>query len=697
MASNLTSSPRSLSTDNWKDPFRRPSERWTRLNCQPAEQESSIQPERGDVPVYLTWEDLWVTASDGKGSSTTILSGLTGFAQPAQVLAVMGPSGCGKTTLLDVLAGRLTSRMSKSGIVLVNGQTQTLAYGTSAYVTHEDVLTTTLTVKEAIYYSAELLLPDSMSKSQKKERAEKVIIEMGLKDAMDTRIGGRTTKGISSGQKKRVSICIETLTRPKLLFLDEPTSGLDSAASYHVMSRIVNQARQYDGTVITSIHQPSSEIFDLFDNLCLLCAGKTIYFGPISSTTEFFTTHGFPCPQMRNPSDHFLRTINKDFDMVIGQSGSYVRTNNTSEAIDILINSYKSSNICQDMLRKVAQISSMVSYKQFNEGESVKKEEQARFITQCSVLTKRSFKNMYRDPGYYWLRLAFYAALGICLGTLFYDVGFDYESIQARGALLTFIAVYFTFLAIGGFPSFVEDLKIFYREQLNGHYSVVAFTISNSLSSMPFLLLITLIPATISYFMSDLQRDADHFIFFYLIIYSSMLLIESLMMIVAAIVPDFLMGIITGAGIQGWMILACGFFRLPNDLPKPMWVYPTYYISIHRYANQGLFKNEFIGLTFPSSDSQNGGNSTIEGIEIVRDYWQMQVGYSKWVDLCILFGMALLYRFLFWATIRIGEELKARDRVVFKQKQVMELSLSNLAENIDGVGFLEEKHSEDRV
>lgn len=146
----------------------------------------------------------------------------------------------------------------------------------------------TLTIREAIYYSAELLLPDSMSKSQKRERAEKVIMEMGLKDAMDTRIGGRNSKGISGGQRRRVSICIEILTRSKLLFLDEPTSGLDSAASYHIMSRIVNQARQYNGTVIVAIHQPSFEVFELFDNLCLLCSGKTIYFGPISSTAEVF-------------------------------------------------------------------------------------------------------------------------------------------------------------------------------------------------------------------------------------------------------------------------------------------------------------------------------------------------------------------------------------------------------------------------
>ena len=114
----------------------------------------------------------------------------------------------------------------------------------------------TLTVREAMYYSIQLQLPDSMSKSEKKERAESTVKEMGLQDAVNTRIGGWGVKGISGGQKRRVSICIELLTHPKLLFLDEPTGGIDSAESYYVMSRIASLG-QRDGirrTIIASIH-----------------------------------------------------------------------------------------------------------------------------------------------------------------------------------------------------------------------------------------------------------------------------------------------------------------------------------------------------------------------------------------------------------------------------------------------------------
>ena len=156
-------------------------------------------------------------------------------------------------------------------------------------MTQDDTLLTTLTVGEAVYYSAQLQLPDSMSRSEKKERAEITIREMGLQDAINTRIGGWGVKGISGGQKRRVSICIEILTHPSLLFLDEPTSGLDSAASYYVMSRIAGLDQLHGRTIITSIHQPSSEVFALFDNLCLLSSGRTVYFGAAHAANEVCT------------------------------------------------------------------------------------------------------------------------------------------------------------------------------------------------------------------------------------------------------------------------------------------------------------------------------------------------------------------------------------------------------------------------
>ncbi|RDX91315.1 ABC transporter G family member 11, partial [Mucuna pruriens] len=597
--------------------------------------------------VFLTWEDLWVTVSNGKNGRKAILQGLNGSAKPGQLLAIMGPSGCGKSTLLDALAGRLGSKTKQTGKILINGQKQAQAYGASAYVTEDDTILTTLTVKEAVYYSAYLQLPDSMSKSEKQERADFTIREMGLQDAINTRIGGWGSKGASGGQKRRVSICIEILTHPKLLFLDEPTSGLDSAASYHVMSRISNLNKK-DGiqrTIIASIHQPSNEIFQLFHNICLLSSGKTIYFGPTSAANKFFSSNGFPCPSLHSPSDHFLKTINKDFeqDPEKGLAGGL----SSEEAIHILVKSYDSSEICQQVQKEIAQIKRRDSV-------AMDKKCHADFFTQCLILTRRSFLNMYREIGYYWLRLLIYGALALSLGTMFFDIGSSSESIQARGSLLVFVVTFLTFITVGGFPSFVEEMKVFERERLNGHYGVTAFIIGNTLSAVPFLLLMSLIPGALVYYLVGLHQGHEHFVYFIFVLFISVFLVEGLMMIVASMVPNFLMGIIVGSGILGVMMLDGGFYRLPSDIPKPFWRYPLHYISFHKYAYQGLFKNEFQGLTFPSF----GGHMTISGEDILRHIWQMEMNYSKWVDVAILVGMALVYRILFLIIIKSFEKVK---------------------------------------
>ncbi|KAL3515520.1 hypothetical protein ACH5RR_022422 [Cinchona calisaya] len=603
-----------------------------------------------NIGVFLTWDDLWVTVPNGSKGCKSILQGLTGYARPGELLAIMGPSGCGKSTLLDALAGRLNTRSKQSGEILINGRMQQLAYGTSAYVTNDNILTWTLTTREAVYYSARLQLPNTMSRAEKIERADMVIKEMGLQSCIDTRIGGWGNKGLSSGQQRRVSICIEMLTRPQLLFLDEPTSGLDSAASYYVMNRIVELAKEHGMTVVASIHQPSAEVCNLLDNLCLLSSGRTIYFGPSFAANQFFERNGFSCHDIQNPADHYLRMINTDFDQDI-ESAAEGKTP-TKEVIEKLVESYASSDTYNLILREVAQIN----------GQQLrimkKKRSRASFFPQCLVLTERSFVNMYRDLGYYWLRLAIYIALAFGLGSVFYNVGNSYNSINARASMLMFVASLLTLMTIGGFPSFVEEMKVFRRERLNGHYGVAAFVISNIISSILFLFLIAIIPGIIAYYLVGLQQKNERFIYFTMILLACIMLVEGLMMIVASVVPNFLMGLIIGAGIQGVMMLSGGFFRLPNDLPRLFWKYPLFYISFHRYAFQGLYKNEFEGLKFPINNKMVGGPSYIHGETILRDTYQVDMEYSKWIDLAILFVMVVFYRVLFLGIIKIGETVK---------------------------------------
>lgn len=202
--------------------------------------------------------------------------------------------------------------------------------------------------------------------------------------------------------------------------------------------------------------------------------------------------------------------------------------------------------------------------------------------------------------------------------------------------------------------------QIFRRERLNGHYGVAAFVIGNTISSIPFLLLISVIPGAIAYYLVGLQQELTKFLYFTSVLLCCMMLVESLMMIVASMVPNFLMGLVVGAGIQGLMMLSGGFFQLPDDLPRVFWKYPLYYIAFHKYAFQGLYKNEFEGMVFQSNNQSAASAAAIDGGTILKSVWQVETGYSKWVDLAVLLGMVILYRVLFFGVIKIGENAKPR-------------------------------------
>lgn len=607
---------------------------------------------------YFVWEDLTVVLPNfGHGPTKKLLHGIHGYAEPGRIMAIMGPSGSGKSTLLDSLAGRLSSNVVMTGNVLLNGKKRRLDYGVVAYVTQEDVLLGTLTVRETITYSAHLRLPTTLSNEDVKGIIEGTIMEMGLLDCADRMIGNWHLRGISGGERKRLSIALEFLIRPRLLFLDEPTSGLDSASAFFVVQALKNVAR--DGrTVISSIHQPSSEVFALFDDLCLLSGGEIVYFGEAKNAIKFFADAGFPCPSRRNPSDHFLRCINSDFDVVTATLRGSQRLREadkpdpfsnlaTADIKALLIEKYRCSEYASRTRSRIREIATI----QGLEIEKIKGS-QAGWWKQLSTLTRRSFVNMSRDVGYYWSRIGMYILLAISVGTLFYDVGTSYTAILARGACGGFVTGYMTFMSIGGFPSFIEEMKVFCKERLNGHYGVGVFILSNFISSFPFLVTIAVITGTITFYMVKFRTGFSHYVFFCLNLFGSIAVVEGCMMIVASLVPNFLMGIIAGAGVLGIMMMTAGFFRLLPDLPKVFWRYPVSYLGYGSWSLQGGYKNDMLGLTF---DPLVPGEPKLTGEDVLTKMFRLSIDHSKWWDLCGLYALLILYRVIFFLVLKLKE------------------------------------------
>ena len=173
----------------------------------------------------------------------------------------------------------------------------------------DDALLASLTVRETLHYAASLRLPKWMSKEQKRNRAEDVILKMGLKDCADNLIGNYTTKGISGGEKRRVTIAVQILNEPRVLLLDEPLSGLDAFTALSIMDVLRGLANE-GRTLIVTIHQPRSDLFVHFGNILLLArGGNPVYSGPASGMLPHFASQGFHCSSDTNPADFALDLI----------------------------------------------------------------------------------------------------------------------------------------------------------------------------------------------------------------------------------------------------------------------------------------------------------------------------------------------------------------------------------------------------
>ncbi|XP_010534742.1 PREDICTED: ABC transporter G family member 13 isoform X2 [Tarenaya hassleriana] len=621
--------------------------------------------------MHVVWEDVMVMIPNfGEGPTRRLLNGLNGFAEPSRILAIMGPSGSGKSTLLDALAGRLAGNVVMSGKVLVNGKKARLDFGAAAaYVTQEDVLLGTLTVRETLAYSAHLRLPSTLTNREIYGVVEAKITEMGLEDCSDHVIGNWHLRGISGGERKRLSIALEILTEPSLLFLDEPTSGLDSASAFFVVQILRNIAGN-GRTVISSIHQPSSEVFAAFDDLLLLSRGETVYFGEAKSASKFFGEAGFPCPSRRNPSDHFLRCVNSDFDDVTATLAESRRmhvssllqhsceTRNplepledlpTSEIRATLVRKFRCSEYAaaaRAKMQEVLSIKGLVTER--------KRGCQAKWWKQLRTLTHRSFINMSRDLGYYWIRIVVYIVLSVSVGSVFFNVGKSHKDVFARGACGAFMAGFMTFMSIGGFQSFIEEMKVFSRERLNGHYGVAVYTLSNFLSSLPYIFLMCVSTTSITYYMVKFQSGISHFAFLCLDLIGGIAVVESCMMMIASVVPSFLMGVMVGAGYIGVMLISSGFFRPFPDLPKVFWRYPVSYVNYGAWALQGAFKNDMIGMEF---DSPLPLGPKMKGEHILKTRLGINPERSKWLDLAAVAMILLVYRLLFFAILKFKEKV----------------------------------------
>jgi len=266
-----------------------------------------LDPEVAVGDTAMTFENVSFSAGD-----KVILKPVSGHYEPGNLVAIMGPSGSGKSTLLDILAGKKSS--PHGGTVHFNGRPRDrLFQRMSAYVAQDDILPACLTVQEAVSFHASLKQerPSKFTTEMFEQRISKALEDLGLLGVKDSYIGDQSVRGISGGQRRRVSLACAFAHFPQIMFCDEPTSGLSATDAEACVKYMRLIAHKYGITILVVIHQPRVEVTKLFDELLLLTAspGRCVYNGPMSGLRQHCAALGRPVPPHANPADHIMDRI----------------------------------------------------------------------------------------------------------------------------------------------------------------------------------------------------------------------------------------------------------------------------------------------------------------------------------------------------------------------------------------------------
>ena len=513
----------------------------------------------------------------------SVLHGISGTVRKGTLTGVLGPSGSGKTTFLSIICGISADRTSArriDGEILINGKRAgRWAKHLLAFVPQDDKLLSTLTVRESLMYSAVLRLPGS-TLNVIKQKVDETVLELGLKSVEHSQVGGVINKrGISGGERRRVTIGMELVIDPNLMILDEPTSGLDSFTAtslLRTLKNICNGGR----TVILSMHQPTPAMLDMLDQVLLLAKGFQVYLGPPAEAAGFFKRHGFGQEdKTTHIAEHMLEVVSSEQNL-----------------IPLLESIYhgKSDGVAGEGTEMEWQesISPNSTSRSFTKAMT---ERMHKFLVSISVLLWRGFLDILRNPALLLAHVIVAIAIGVFCGGIFYDADLTIDGAQNRLGAAFFVLAFLGFWSLTTIDFLHVEREIVARETSSGYYNPYVYLISKILLDA---VLLRVLPATLLtlplYFMMGLQNTVEKFVIFLFTVATFNITVGLLAMTITLLAhtagtASLLINTILLVGL----LFAGHLVNIPS-MPKGLrWLH---HLSPFHYGFQILAVNEMLGL-----------------------------------------------------------------------------------------------------
>ncbi|CAB4418467.1 unnamed protein product [Rhizophagus irregularis] len=599
----------------------------------------------------VSWWDK-IRNSDSKLESVNhvrkIIENIHGCANPGEVLAIIGPSGCGKTTLLNLLGDHVGSK-GVQGTITLNGHKITKnSKRFVAYCTQDAIFFSHLTVKETLSYTARLRLPREVLRRDKLKQVENIMELLNLTKCANTIIGDHRTRGVSGGERKRVNIASELLTDPSVILLDEPTSGLDSSLALEITKILKEFAVKQKKTIIMVVHQPSSQVFEIFDKLMVMADGHMVYFGERAGAVDYLADQGYKCPPNINPANYALELLN---DNTIKQK---------------LINAYthktRDDPTGKQVVEKYSRRTHVDDQSKLNAPVTSERHWEATFLQQLSILTERNFKQS-KKTMLSRLSISIAITLTITCIMIWFQIPFAEPNIDDRVASIFFGNMDWIFHALGrSVLSIPLELGMLMKERQSRSYRLLSYYLSKQIAELPLVLLNPTFYTILVYWATNLLPDFGRFVAYLVVVLLSVITSQSFGYLFGATILNVQKSISVGLLFMIIVTLLGGFYvkQLPTGLT---WLK---YLSFLKYSYSLLMQIQFDSpkaqfrcarpgeLPAGKLSVCNAGDSTpmssIPGISIIENLGLNELPW--YANLIVLLGFCIVVRVLAYYPLR---------------------------------------------